>query len=38
MAKGGTMTRRDAVKGLSATGFGNGLSMGKTVFMLRFIH
>jgi hypothetical protein len=27
-----------AIKGLFATGFGNGLSMGKTVFMACFLH
>jgi hypothetical protein len=39
MAKGDAMTKiYGALKGLFATGFGNGLSMGKTVFMLCFAH
>jgi hypothetical protein len=28
----------NAIRGLFATGFGSGLSMGKTVFMLCFFH
>jgi hypothetical protein len=28
----------DAIRGLFATGLGNGLSMGKTVFMACFLH